>query len=247
MSKFPHLPLFTDAFIADTMHLSAAETGAYLMLLMVAWRSPECRLPDDDQKLARWARVEARHWPKVKQNVMTFWTLSEGYWTQARLLKEHAYCSKSAAVARANGKLGGRPKSLETLNPDNPAGSSRVPQQKAPIPIPIQEGSTEPSLIEDSKLSSHPKPSVWGSFDEFWAAYPAKVGKEAARRKFERIRRGGKVAFPDLMAGLQRYKASKPPDRDWCHPTTWLNQGRWEDEASKPNGAGHASKFRFAV
>ncbi|ACL63205.1 DUF1376 domain-containing protein [Methylobacterium nodulans] len=45
MSAYPSLPLFTDAFIADTGHLSAAETGAYLMLLMVAWRSPGCSLP----------------------------------------------------------------------------------------------------------------------------------------------------------------------------------------------------------
>jgi hypothetical protein len=36
MSEFPCLPLFTDAFIADTGHLGAIETGAYLMLLMVA-------------------------------------------------------------------------------------------------------------------------------------------------------------------------------------------------------------------
>lgn len=48
MSSFPSLPLFTDAFLADTGHLSAQETGAYLLLLMMAWRLPECRLPDND-------------------------------------------------------------------------------------------------------------------------------------------------------------------------------------------------------
>lgn len=62
MSEYPHLPLFTDAFIADTMHLNAEETGAYLMLLMVAWRSPDCGVPDDDVKLAHYARVSERRW-----------------------------------------------------------------------------------------------------------------------------------------------------------------------------------------
>lgn len=85
MSSFPSLPLFTDAFIADTGHLSAQQTGAYMMLLMMAWRSPECRLPDDDDKLARWARVDRRTWLKIKPAVMEFWTLADGFWAQKRL------------------------------------------------------------------------------------------------------------------------------------------------------------------
>ena len=72
MSRFPSLPLFTDAFLADTGHLTAQETGAYLLLIMMAWRLPGCRLPDDDAKLARWARVDARTWRHLKPVVMSF-------------------------------------------------------------------------------------------------------------------------------------------------------------------------------
>lgn len=86
------------------------------------------------------------------------------------------------------------------------------------------------AYIEESKLSSHPKPAVWGSFEEFWMAYPAKVGKEAAKRKFSTVGKSGRVKFTDLMAALETYKAKKPHDRPWCYPTTWLNQGRWDDE-----------------
>lgn len=98
MSQFPSLPLYTDAFIADTMHLSAAETGAYLMLLMVAWRSPGCRLPDDDQKLARWARVDPRAWSRIRRSVMEFWTLADG-WVEPRL-GVHAHADWSAHPCR---------------------------------------------------------------------------------------------------------------------------------------------------
>jgi uncharacterized protein YdaU (DUF1376 family) len=82
MSRFPSLPLFADACIADTAHLTAEQTGAYLLLLMMAWRSPECRLPNDDAKLMRWARVDRRRWSRVKPIVMGFWMLSDGYYTQ---------------------------------------------------------------------------------------------------------------------------------------------------------------------
>lgn len=150
MSQFPHLPLFTDAFLADTGHLSAQETGAYLLLLMVAWRSPECRLPDDDAKLARWARLDARTWRRIKPTVMEFWSLQSGFWMQKRLSREREFVSKRAEVARQNGLQGGRPKSLENKETANPAGSSWGTQQKAPIPIPIpnpkQEVDTPPSL-----------------------------------------------------------------------------------------------------
>jgi len=135
MSSFPSLLLFTDAFLADTGHLSAQETGAYLLLLMMAWRLPECRLPDDDTKLSRWARLDRRTWPRVKPVVMEFWTLQDGFWTQKRLSRERDIVSKRAEAARQNGKHGGRPKSLENKEPENQAGSMWDTQQKAPNPI----------------------------------------------------------------------------------------------------------------
>jgi uncharacterized protein YdaU (DUF1376 family) len=136
MSAYPSLPLFTDAFLADTGHLSAQETGAYLLLLMVAWRNEGCRLPDMDEDLAAWARVDMRTWKRLKPRIMErFWTLADGFWTQKRLTKERDIVSKRAAVARENGARGGRPKSLENDETENPAGSSRVTQKKAPNPI----------------------------------------------------------------------------------------------------------------
>lgn len=68
------------------------------------------------------------------------------------------------------------------------------------------------------------------AFDRWYEAWPNKVGKDAARRKFETIRKSGKVSFAELIAGVQRYIATKPPQRDWCNPATFLNQGRWEDD-----------------
>ncbi len=73
------------------------------------------------------------------------------------------------------------------------------------------------------------------AFDEFWLRYPHKVGKLAAETSFDRVRKSGRVSYPVLMSGLDRYIASKPPDRSWCNPATWLNQGRYDDEPSVGN------------
>lgn len=145
MSQFPSLPLFTDAYLADTRHLSAQEHGAYLLLLMTAWRFPDCRLPDDDAKLSKWACVDGRTWKRIKPIVMSFWTSENGTWTQKRLAQEREFVSKRAEVAKANGAHGGRPNALKNMEVDNPAGSPRVSREKAPSP--------SPKPIEDKPLA----------------------------------------------------------------------------------------------
>jgi hypothetical protein len=65
--------------------------------------------------------------------------------------------------------------------------------------------------------------------EQFWKLYPHKIGKPDALAKLERIRKRG-VSWVSLMDGLRRYIASKPVDRPWCNPATWLNQARWEDQ-----------------
>ena len=65
--------------------------------------------------------------------------------------------------------------------------------------------------------------------EQFWNVYPHKIGKSDAIAKLERTRKRG-VSWDALMDGLRRYIASKPVDRPWCNPATWLNQARWEDQ-----------------
>ncbi len=140
MADFPALPLWTDAYIADTVHLDATESGAYLHLLMAAWRLPDCALPDDDKLLARWAKCTPARWKRVKPVIMAFWTLGKNQkWTQKRLLKERNWVkekSNKASQAASAKWL----KNKETPNADAPAG--HMPEGcsgDAPIPTPIDK------------------------------------------------------------------------------------------------------------
>lgn len=94
-----------------------------------------------------------------------------------------------------------------------------------------------------------PKPSSKNSFGArdfgdwpddfqagFWAIWPHKVGKPAAMKALDRVRRNG-VSFAALMSGVNRYIQGKPADRSWMNPATFLNGDRWEDQpASEANG-----------
>jgi hypothetical protein len=69
------------------------------------------------------------------------------------------------------------------------------------------------------------------AFDRFWAAYPRKKAKEAARKAFAKAVETG-TAVETLIAGAQRYAVERNGENPKYtkHPATWLNGGCWEDE-----------------
>jgi hypothetical protein len=80
----------------------------------------------------------------------------------------------------------------------------------------------------NTAVQLHPDP-----FDQFWAAYPRKVGKKAARLEYQRALR--ETTTEAIEAGLQAYLRHLPDDPNFIpHPRTWLHQGRYEDEYEKP-------------
>jgi hypothetical protein len=76
-------------------------------------------------------------------------------------------------------------------------------------------------------------------FEEFWRVYPRRVGKLVAKKEYDKVRRGG-IGQEELLDGVAQYIATKPESADFCHPRTWLSQGRWMDEITQPSTAcGH--------
>jgi uncharacterized protein YdaU (DUF1376 family) len=105
MAEYPVLPIFTDAFISDTAHLTAAQTGAYLMLLMCAWRTKDCRLPYNDDQLCRFARMDKRTWRANKDVILSFWEKTDdGHIIQKRLIDERKFADdrRDRAVQAGN-------------------------------------------------------------------------------------------------------------------------------------------------
>lgn len=72
---------------------------------------------------------------------------------------------------------------------------------------------------------------VTSGFEEFWAAYPRRVGKRRAQAEYVKALRNG-VAHNDLVEGARRLAWSKRDlnQRYIPHPAKWLAEGRWEDE-----------------
>lgn len=97
--------------------------------------------------------------------------------------------------------------------------------QKRKIDDPV-EGSN-PQSIDCSVLCSQ------SSFDEFWDSYPKKVGKDAARKAWSRIKQPHTLLHKILNSlSWQRNSEQWTKDNGQFipNPATYLNQGRWQDE-----------------
>ena len=64
------MPMYWSDFKADTEHLGALETDAYMMLIGHYWNTGG--LPNDDTKLARIARMTPEEWEISKSTIAEF-------------------------------------------------------------------------------------------------------------------------------------------------------------------------------
>jgi uncharacterized protein YdaU (DUF1376 family) len=150
MSQPAAMPYFGDAYMADTRHLSLEEHGAYHLLLLIAWRSPDCALPDDDKRLAQMLGVTAKKWAALKPVVMAFWSKTENGWEQKRLTKERRWVeekarkNKDAAEARWNGKPK-KPTEIDDANASANGQADADANGDAPPPPPAKSSEANAS------------------------------------------------------------------------------------------------------
>lgn len=109
-------------------------------------------------------------------------------------------------------------------NKDN---SKKGNSKKEDISCP--NAASPPSDQRDSSDLGLPKKMVVADFETFWAEYPRKEGKGAARKKFLTLERR---LFAKILDAIDDCKKTEQwQDRKYIPmPVTWLNQGRWEDE-----------------
>lgn len=215
------MPLYVGDYLADTTHLTCTEHGAYLLLLMAMWRAGGS-LPNDDARLARFARCTKGQWERMRPVLIGFFQQSDDVLTQGRMARELTKHSGAVEQRRQAGSNGGKAKAAK-YQEKVLAGANLPPKQ--PKPEPIDNSEAKASSI------SRPQPKPNG-FARFWEAYPNKTGKGAAETAYAKALK--RIDGPDppavLLAALERVKPTWRDRQFIPNPTTWLNQDRWEDQ-----------------
>lgn len=220
MAEFPALPLFTDAYLGDTTHLNTFEHGAYLLLLIVSWRAPGCRLPDDDALLARYTRMTRDKWRKIRPTLAPFFMIQDGFWHQARLQNELQHLQSRRAQQVEAGNASAIAKSLKRGN--RRATSVDAPLQRngnetaTPIPIPslpldksngASADNSDKEFWDSAKAYLRPESSNPGALIGKWAKDYGKKETAAAIARAQVERAVDRVSF--VVGCLRKSKTTE--------------------------------------
>jgi len=102
-----------------------------------------------------------------------------------------------------------------------------------------------PATKNTNSKKTNPKNSyapTENEFEEFWEAYPRKVGKAAAKKALENVSRETSVGL--ILEAVRKMAADPnlPPKAYIPYPATWLNRQGWEDEPFPVRGEPEAKK-----
>ena len=254
MAEFPSLPVWTDALLGDTQHLNTEQFGAYLLMLIVAWRSPDNALPTDDHQLATITRLSRAKWLKTKTVLLAFWREDSGRYRQKNLDKVKNSVRETAQKNRENAtnrwlknKDSGNASAMPNGMPERCQNDALQNQNQIEEGKPLSEASPVgggfgfddaggvglKNNIEEVKPEKKSKPSYDADFEAMWALWKPfdmdKGSKFEANKSYNKARE--RTDHETIIRGVAAYCAFSAARRSKTkHVVTWLNQRGWADE-----------------
>jgi len=227
------MPLYIADYLSATEHLDAAESGAYLHLIMHYWQKG--KLPTEDRFLARIARMTERQWAKAKPTIQAFF---DENWCHSRIESELEKASDKSEKRSEAGSRGGHAKALK--NNDAPLANATdllgdLPEQNAGKNIANGLASSSDSTSQDkiSRDKSLSPISVEKLAVEFYQAYPKRVDPVEAKKRFAKAVKSG-VDPQHIIAAAKRFaeahRRAGTPKNFIPAPAVWLNKGSYDSE-----------------
>lgn len=165
-----------------------------------------------------------------------------------RALEEMAHCELIQLYQVGDRRYGvfvnwekhqGEPRAKHSKYPNPPVQASVGTCGQLPAYVPGAPN-TDTNLIPSSLKTPNPdlkSKSETQDFDQFWLAYPNKVGKKDAWKAWKKA--VDKPPLDRVLVVLGQAIISEKWQKDAGqfipNPATWLNQGRWDDQA-RPTG-----------
>lgn len=183
--------------------------------------------------LADWSNDDGVCWPSMAQLEVKTSLTNRAIRASVARLKEAGHLSREERSGKGV---------IYTLHP----GTTFRPEANAPrnettlTPEPRSTNTSRTIITSEAKASSVSvkprKADIAAGFLAFWQAYPKRVGKDAAAKSFDKAMSRIKEDDPlsVILAGIERALPGWDDPQFIPNPATWLNQGRWADDAPTP-------------
>lgn len=254
MAQFPAFPLWTDAYLADTGHLTTIEHGAYMLLLMTMWRAGGS-LPNDDKQLARYARMTTAQWARIKPTMMPFFKVVSDSITQGRLTDElgivRRRSEKQSDSAKAKWRKEHNKRHASAYAESGGRDMPDVCQIDAPTPTPTIEEDKSSSLLSgtgpDHASGKKGRIAYSEAFEIFWSSYP-KTENMGKKETFDAWKKLTAEDQQQCIQGVPGYAAylRKNPDIQTLHACRFISKRRFEGFASAASHSTSADNTAWA-
>jgi uncharacterized protein YdaU (DUF1376 family) len=151
VAKSPAFRFYPADFLGspDVQSMDLNEIGAYILLLCIAWQQDRhgC-LPDDENRLRRWARMSPEQWTISREILLgKFPVVESGLRGNQRMIREAEKQAEFSAKQSNNGKQGGRPR--KAVGFENKPVASEIKANENPEPP-----ETKPSVCVSAFVSA---------------------------------------------------------------------------------------------
>ena len=200
-------------YTSHTKHLTPLEDICYRRLLDLYYMAEEA-IPSDIDKVAR--LISMRDHSDIVSDILNefFVKLPDGSFMNQRASNEiERYHDKATRARKANQSRWGNPTEKE----------SEMDLKSEAVQIPTNTITKNHKPKKEEELPE--------AFLMFWAAYPRKTAKGAALAAW---RKANPPPIETLLSAVKKQRQSPEWNKERGafipHPSTWLNQRRWDDE-----------------
>lgn len=132
MAALPYMQFYVAEYLADTMHLTTEEHGAYLLLIFNYWQTGK---PIPKNRLSRIAKISNDRWTTVEDSLKEFFNDNGTEWVHKRIEADLALVAEAHAQKAAAGKA-----SAESRKRAKQAEAKRKASDRStPVATPVEQ------------------------------------------------------------------------------------------------------------
>lgn len=253
--KSPAFQFYPADFLMDgnVQTMTLTERGAYITLLCLCWQ--EQSLPSEPMRLARSLGIPVAAFKKLWPALERCFQRTDAGWTHKRLDRERQkqaeYRRRGSDAGRASANI----RATKRQQEGNQTATRTSTQRQQKDNSSSSSSSSVSDLQSSSPISDLPSSDFSQKeigdagaafdFDRFWARYPKKVGKDEARKAWKKR----KPNIDAVLAALEQQESWLMRDGGEFipNPSTWLNQGRWQDSPPTHGGLSDTARHNLAA